>query len=62
MKVGDKVKVNTIINGWLDGIIVAKKEVLGYPIIYNVKIKLGQYGEVIESFLKNRLKKVNERI
>lgn len=58
MKVGDKVKVNTIINGWLDGIIVAKKEVLDYPIIYNVKINLGKFGEVIESVLENRIKRI----
>lgn len=58
MKVGDKVKVNTVINGWLDGIIVAKKEIINYPIIYSIKIKLGEFGEVIESFLENRIKKI----
>ena len=60
MNVGDKVQVNTVINGWLNGIIVAKKEVLGYPIIYNIKINLGKYGEVIEPFLKKRIKKNKE--
>ena len=60
MKVGDKVKVNTIINGWLNGVIVAKIEVLGHQTIYNIKINLGKYGEVIEPFLKKRIKKIKD--
>ena len=56
MNVGDKVKVDTVINGWLDGMIVAKIEVLGYPTTYNVRINLGKFGEVIEPVREERLK------
>ena len=56
MKVGDKVIVNTGVNGWLEGTIVSKREVLDYPTTYNVKLTLGEFGEVIETFTEGRIK------
>ena len=56
--VGDKVKVDTIVNGLLDGIIVAKIEALDYPTIYNAKLNLGEFGEVVEPVKKERIRRV----
>ena len=56
--VGDKVKVDTIVNGLLDGIIVAKIEVIDHPTIYNVKLNLGEFGEVVEPFKKERIRRI----
>lgn len=53
MKVGDNVIVDTGINGYFRGVIVHKHETP--PDTYNVKIYLGDFGEVIESFHKRRI-------
>ena len=53
MKVGDNVIVDTGINLYLKGVIVHKHETP--PDTYNVKIYLGDFGEVIESFHKRRI-------
>ena len=53
MKVGDNVIVDTGINSYLPGVIVYKHETPDDT--YNVKIDLGEYGEVVESFHKRRI-------
>lgn len=56
MNVGDNVKVNTGINGWLPGIIVAKTELLNFPeTLYNVRLDLGEFGEVVERFVESKI-------
>ena len=53
MEIGDVVLVDTVINGYLKGVIVHKHETP--PDTYNVKIYLGEFGEAIESFHKSRI-------
>lgn len=56
MKIGDNVIVDTGINGYLTGVIVHKHETPDDT--YNVKLDLGEYGEVVESFHKRRITKI----
>lgn len=56
MGIGDVVLVDTVINGYLKGVIVHKHETQNN--VYNVKIDLGEYGEVVESFSAKRIKKI----
>lgn len=56
MGIGDAVLVDTVINGYLEGVIVHKHETQNN--VYNVKIDLGKYGEIVESFSAKRIKKI----
>lgn len=56
LKIGDTVFVDTGINGYLKGVIVYKHETQDDT--YNVKIDLGEYGEVVESFHEKRITKI----
>lgn len=61
MEIGDVVLVDTFINGYLKGVIVHKHEKQNdvYNVdVYNVKIVLGEYGEVVEAFSAKRIKKI----
>lgn len=56
MEIGDTVLVDTVINGYLKGVIVHKHET--EDDMYNVKLYLGDYGEAVETFSAKRIKKI----